>query len=53
MSRFVALKMLRPEIDELVCVHVPQRLIAVGQFYEDFSQVGDEQVREALRNARD
>jgi putative phosphoribosyl transferase len=43
------LEMLRREVDELVCVHVPQRLIAVGQFYEDFSQVGDEQVLEALR----
>jgi putative phosphoribosyl transferase len=46
------LDMLRREVDEIFCVHVPRRLIAVGQFYEDFSQVGDEQVREALR-ARD
>ena len=43
------LDMLRAEVDEVFCVHVPQRLIAVGQFYEDFSQVSDEQVREALR----
>jgi putative phosphoribosyl transferase len=32
------------EADEVVCVHIPQRLEAVGQFYDDFSQVSDEQV---------
>ncbi len=36
------------EADEVVCVDTPQRLDAVGQFYEDFSQVSDEQVREEL-----
>jgi putative phosphoribosyl transferase len=44
------LEMLRREVDEIFCVHIPRRLIAVGQFYEDFSQVGDGQVREALRD---
>jgi putative phosphoribosyl transferase len=39
---------LRPEVDELFCVHVPQALIAISQFYGDFAQVSDEQVREAL-----
>jgi putative phosphoribosyl transferase len=42
------LEMLRREVDEVVCVHVPWRLVAISQFYEDFSQVTDEEVREAL-----
>lgn len=36
------------EADEVVCVHTPHRLEAVGQFYEDFSQVSDEQVCEEM-----
>lgn len=39
---------LRAEAHETVCVHTPTRLEAVGQFYEDFSQVSDEQVIEEL-----
>ena len=39
---------LRPEADEVVCVYTPSRLEAVGQFYEDFGQVSDEQVKEEL-----
>jgi putative phosphoribosyl transferase len=39
---------LHAEADEVVCVDTPRRLEAVGQFYEDFSQVSDEQVREEL-----
>jgi putative phosphoribosyl transferase len=45
------LNMLRPEVDELYCVHIPRKLLAIGQFYEDFAQVTDEQVCEALREA--
>ena len=40
---------LRPEADEVVCFHTPHDLFAIGQFYEDFSQTTDDQVREALR----
>jgi len=36
---------LRGEADEVVCALTPDRLFAVGQFYEDFSQVTDEEVR--------
>jgi putative phosphoribosyl transferase len=39
---------LRTEADEVVCVDMPRRLEAVGQFYEDFSQVSDEQVCKEL-----
>lgn len=42
-------KRLREYVDDLVCVHAPERFYAIGQFYEDFSQVTDEQVIEVLR----
>jgi len=34
--------------DEVVCLSTPPRLLAVGGFYDDFSQISDEQVREEL-----
>jgi putative phosphoribosyl transferase len=41
------------EVDETVCVLAPEWFQAVGQFYEDFSQTSDEEVRELLaRTAR-
>jgi putative phosphoribosyl transferase len=41
------------EVDEIVCVIAPEWFQAVGQFYEDFSQTSDEEVRELLaRTAR-
>jgi putative phosphoribosyl transferase len=43
------LDLLRPEADEAVCAHMPRELFAIGQFYEDFTQITDDQVREALR----
>ncbi len=43
------LDLLRPEADEVVCVHIPRELFAIGQFYEDFSQTTDDEVRDALR----
>jgi putative phosphoribosyl transferase len=42
---------LRPEVDELVCVHRPQSFLAIGQFYKDFSQVSDQEVIELLKQA--
>jgi predicted phosphoribosyltransferase len=44
---------LHAEADEVVCVDTPRRLEAVGQFYEDFSQISDEQVREELSRQPD
>lgn len=35
--------------DEIVCLLTPRSFWAIGQFYEDFSQVEDEQVVEILR----
>ncbi|MEY2562724.1 MAG: putative phosphoribosyl transferase [Verrucomicrobiota bacterium] len=36
------------EVDELICPLRPDFFQGVGQFYEDFSQTTDEEVREAL-----
>jgi predicted phosphoribosyltransferase len=37
------------EADEIVCLKAPADFYAVGQFFEDFSQVTDEDVVEILR----
>jgi putative phosphoribosyl transferase len=42
---------LRSEVDELVCAETPEYFYGVGQFYEDFSQVSDEEVKELLDRA--
>ncbi len=42
-------KRLRPEVDDLVCLDTPQSFYAIGEFYEDFSQVSDEEVTRLLR----
>ncbi|MFG2355451.1 phosphoribosyltransferase family protein [Streptomyces sp. NPDC048521] len=39
------------DADELVCLHTPWAFSAVGQFYADFAQVGDEEVTACLRRA--
>ena len=39
------------EVDETVCAITPGFFRAVGQFYEDFSQTTDEEVRELLARA--
>lgn len=40
--------MLRAEADEVVCLVEDPRFFAVGQFYEDFGQVEDDEVRALL-----
>jgi predicted phosphoribosyltransferase len=37
--------------DKMVCAITPQPFLGVGQWYEDFSQTSDEEVRELLRQA--
>jgi len=37
------------ECDAMICLNVPRSFGAVGQFFEDFSQVTDEEVVELLR----
>jgi putative phosphoribosyl transferase len=39
---------IRAEVDELVCLHAPAGFAAVGQFFDDFSEVTDEMVVAAL-----
>jgi putative phosphoribosyl transferase len=39
------------EVDETVCVIAPAWFQAVGQYYEDFSQTSDEEVRDFLTRA--
>jgi len=41
----------RHEVDEVVCAATPEPFYGVGQFYEDFSQTSDEEVRELLARA--
>jgi putative phosphoribosyl transferase len=35
---------LKPEADRIVCLHAPDDLMAVGQYYRDFRQVEDDEV---------
>jgi len=42
---------LRSEVDELICVHMPESFYAIGQFYADFSQVADEEVTALIHRA--
>src|SRR5437588_5262463 len=39
------------EADEVICASAPEFFQAVGQYYEDFSQTSDEEVRELLAKA--
>jgi len=39
------------EADELVCLEMPEPFYGVGRFYDDFSQVSDEEVKELLDRA--
>jgi len=42
---------LRGEVDELVCARIPRRFYSVGELYEDFAEVGDEEVNRLLQEA--
>jgi predicted phosphoribosyltransferase len=39
------------EVDQVICAVTPEPFRAVGQWYRDFSQTSDEEVRELLRRA--
>ena len=47
-----AVALLRPAVDDLVCLAVPGAFEAVGQAYRSFAQVPDDQVLEVLRRCR-
>jgi putative phosphoribosyl transferase len=42
---------LKTEVDEFVCVQTPLFFQAIGQFYDDFSQVSDEEVLAMLESS--
>ncbi|MGE3492869.1 MAG: phosphoribosyltransferase [Vicinamibacterales bacterium] len=42
---------LRQAADEVVCVRVPKAFSAVGEWYIDFAETSDDEVREALKEA--
>ncbi len=39
-------------VDEMVCTFTPQPFYGVGSWFEDFSQVSDEEVRRLLSQSR-
>lgn len=45
-----AARLLKQKADDLICLQTPYDFSAVGQFYESFSQVSDEEVLELLDN---
>ena len=46
------LEQLRREVDAAVCVQAPEEFSSVGQWYADFEQTTDEEVRQLLERAR-
>jgi putative phosphoribosyl transferase len=44
-------EMLREQVDEMVCLAEPEPFVAIGVWYVDFSQVGDDDVRQILAKA--
>lgn len=47
-----ALRMIRPLADEVVCLDAPEVFYAVGQFFQEFPQVSDEEVISILKESR-
>lgn len=46
-----AAETLRPEVDELVALLVPEHMMAIGYWYHHFDQVGDDEVKAWLQRA--
>ena len=42
---------LRGDADEVICLDMPDRFLAIGEWYEDFAQTSDEEVVALLRAA--
>jgi uncharacterized protein (TIGR00369 family) len=43
---------MRGDADEVICLEMPGRFLAIGEWYEDFAQTSDEEVVALLRAAR-
>ncbi|MEM4281891.1 MAG: phosphoribosyltransferase [Candidatus Caldarchaeum sp.] len=46
------LEKLKKLADDIVCLETPIEFYAIGQFYESFEQLSDEEVKEILRRSR-
>ncbi|HUA95267.1 MAG TPA: alpha/beta family hydrolase [Acidimicrobiales bacterium] len=44
---------LRSIADEVICLEMPEHMLAIGQWYDDFSQTTDEEVAELLQRWAD
>ncbi|HEX7474459.1 MAG TPA: hypothetical protein VF318_00725, partial [Dehalococcoidales bacterium] len=44
---------LAPDVDELICLRMPDYFMAVGQFYRRFDQTTDEEVLKILREEKE
>lgn len=44
---------LKREVDELVCLITPEPFYAISLWYQDFSQISDDEVRDLLQLSRD
>ncbi|MBV1930118.1 MAG: phosphoribosyltransferase [Porticoccaceae bacterium] len=44
--------LLRREADEVICLYCPEPFLAIGYWYQDFTQVSDHEVRDILARAR-
>jgi putative phosphoribosyl transferase len=42
---------LAPEVDEMICARTPESFYAVGEWYANFGQTTDEEVRDLLSRA--
>jgi predicted phosphoribosyltransferase len=49
----IAFYKLSKEVDEIVALLIPEIFHGVGEFYEDFEQVSDEEVNELLDKIND
>jgi putative phosphoribosyl transferase len=47
-----AVAFFKPRVDEIICLYQPKDFKAVGQFYEDFPQVTDEEVIHCMQDAQ-
>ena len=51
-AAFATCEELRREVEDVVCFATPEPFMAVGRFYDDFSQTTDEEVHDLLASAR-
>ena len=42
---------MRKLVDDFICVYIPDEFFGVGEFYDDFSQVTDDEVIRLLKSA--